>query len=129
MSWPIGSVSLKISAPPKPERKDGACCDSAGASLAQEFENFYAGRYGGRNCARLGAGLALKEKLEDSDHGTLACHTVQVRAGGRLNTRMKPNALAARYGGHPQFRPAAIMAVRPIMELKLADIERLFGRR
>ena len=75
--------------------------------------------------AELGAGLALKEKLEDIA-GTLACHT-SVRAGRRLNTE-EMNALLRDMEATPNSgqcnhgRPTYV-------ELKLADIERLFGRR
>ncbi len=73
----------------------------------------------------LGAGLALKEKLEGIA-GTLACHT-SVRAGRRLNTD-EMNALLRDMEATPNSgqcnhgRPTYV-------ELKLADIERLFGRR
>ena len=73
----------------------------------------------------LGAGLALKEKLEEIA-GTLACHT-SVRAGRRLNTD-EMNALLRDMEATPNSgqcnhgRPTYV-------ELKLADIERLFGRR
>lgn len=73
----------------------------------------------------LGAGLALKEKLEDIA-GTLACHT-SVRAGRRLNID-EMNALLRDMEATPNSgqcnhgRPTYV-------ELKLADIERLFGRR
>jgi len=73
----------------------------------------------------LGAGLALKEKLEDIA-GTLACHT-SVRAGRRLSTD-EMNALLRDMEATPNSgqcnhgRPTYV-------ELKLADIERLFGRR
>ena len=73
----------------------------------------------------LGTGLALKEKLEDIA-GTLACHT-SVRAGRRLNID-EMNALLRDMEATPNSgqcnhgRPTYV-------ELKLADIERLFGRR
>ena len=73
----------------------------------------------------LGAGLALKEKLEEIA-STLACHT-SVRAGRRLNTD-EMNALLRDMEATPNSgqcnhgRPTYV-------ELKLADIERLFGRR
>ena len=73
----------------------------------------------------LGAGLALKEKLEDIA-GTLACHT-SVRAGRRLSIE-EMNALLRDMEATPNSgqcnhgRPTYV-------ELKLADIERLFGRR
>lgn len=73
----------------------------------------------------LGQGLALKEKLEEIC-GTLACHT-SVRAGRRLNVE-EMNALLRDMEATPNSgqcnhgRPTYV-------ELKLADIERLFGRR
>ena len=90
----------------------GADCKTMLADMAQEM-------------AELGAGLALKEKLEDIA-GTLACHT-SVRAGRRLNTE-EMNALLRDMEATPNSgqcnhgRPTYV-------ELKLADIERLFGRR
>ena len=75
--------------------------------------------------AELGDALALKERLE-SVCGTLACHG-SVRAGRRLSpTEM--NALLRQMEATPHSgqcnhgRPTYV-------ELKLADIERLFGRR
>ena len=73
----------------------------------------------------LGQGLAVKEHLEELS-GTLACHTA-VRAGRRLSID-EMNALlrdmeATPYAGQCNHgRPTYV-------ELKLADIERLFGRR
>jgi DNA mismatch repair protein MutL len=73
----------------------------------------------------LGQGLALKEKLEEIS-GTLACHT-SVRAGRRLNVE-EMNALLRDMEATPNSgqcnhgRPTYV-------ELKLTDIERLFGRR
>ena len=69
--------------------------------------------------------LALKEKLEDVV-GTMACHG-SVRAGRRLNGE-EMNALLREMEATPHSgqcnhgRPTYV-------ELKLADIERLFGRR
>lgn len=75
--------------------------------------------------AELGAALAIKEKLEEIC-STLACHG-SVRAGRRLNgTEM--NALLREMEATPHAgqcnhgRPTYV-------ELKLADIEKLFGRR
>ena len=82
------------------------------ADMAEEMREF-------------GAGLALKEKLEDIA-GTLACHT-SVRAGRRLNID-EMNALLRDMEATPNSgqcnhgRPTYV-------ELKLSDIERLFGRR
>jgi DNA mismatch repair protein MutL len=73
----------------------------------------------------MGDHLSLKEKIEEVC-GTLACHT-SVRAGRRL-TVDEMNALLRQMEATPHSgqcnhgRPTYI-------ELKLADIERLFGRR
>jgi DNA mismatch repair protein MutL len=75
--------------------------------------------------AELGAGFSLAERLE-SVCGTLACHG-SVRAGRRLNGE-EMNALLRQMEATPHSgqcnhgRPTYV-------ELKLADIERLFGRR
>ncbi|MGB8840494.1 MAG: DNA mismatch repair protein MutL, partial [Aliidongia sp.] len=75
--------------------------------------------------AELGAGFSLIERLE-SVCGTLACHG-SVRAGRRLNGD-EMNALLRQMEATPHSgqcnhgRPTYV-------ELKLADIERLFGRR
>jgi|SRR5580658_155416 DNA mismatch repair protein MutL len=75
--------------------------------------------------AELGAGFSLAERLE-SVCGTLACHG-SVRAGRRLNPA-EMNALLRQMEATPHSgqcnhgRPTHV-------ELKLADIERLFGRR
>jgi DNA mismatch repair protein MutL len=75
--------------------------------------------------AETGAALSLKERLE-AVSGTLACH-MSVRAGRRL-TGEEMNALLREMEATPHSgqcnhgRPTYV-------ELKLADIERLFGRR
>lgn len=75
--------------------------------------------------AESGSALSLKERLEEVA-GTLACHT-SVRAGRRLNAD-EMNALLREMEATPHSgqcnhgRPTYV-------ELKLADIERLFGRR
>ncbi len=75
--------------------------------------------------AETGNALSLKERLEDVS-GTLACH-MSVRAGRRLNAE-EMNALLREMEATPHSgqcnhgRPTYV-------ELKLSDIERLFGRR
>jgi len=75
--------------------------------------------------AETGNAASLKERLEDVS-GTLACH-MSVRAGRRLNAE-EMNALLREMEATPHSgqcnhgRPTYV-------ELKLADIERLFGRR
>ncbi|MGH7022361.1 MAG: DNA mismatch repair endonuclease MutL [Caulobacteraceae bacterium] len=75
--------------------------------------------------AELGDALALKERLEEVC-GTLACHG-SVRAGRRLN-QAEMNALLREMEATPHSgqcnhgRPTYV-------ELRLADIEKLFGRR
>jgi DNA mismatch repair protein MutL len=75
--------------------------------------------------AELGDALALKERLEEVC-GTLACHG-SVRAGRRL-TQAEMDALLRQMEATPHSgqcnhgRPTYV-------ELRLADIERLFGRR
>ena len=75
--------------------------------------------------AETGNALSLKERLEEVA-GTLACHT-SVRAGRRLNAD-EMNALLREMEATPHSgqcnhgRPTYV-------ELKLSDIEKLFGRR
>jgi DNA mismatch repair protein MutL len=75
--------------------------------------------------AELGEALSLKENLE-TVCGTLACHG-SVRAGRKLN-QDEMNALLRQMEATPHSgqcnhgRPTYV-------ELKLADIEKLFGRR
>ncbi|HEU0071525.1 MAG TPA: DNA mismatch repair protein MutL, partial [Alphaproteobacteria bacterium] len=75
--------------------------------------------------AEMDQALSLKEKLEDVC-GTLACHS-SVRAGRRLNAD-EMNALLREMEATPNSgqcnhgRPTYV-------ELRLADIEKLFGRR
>ncbi len=75
--------------------------------------------------AEMGDHLSLRERIEDVC-GTLACHT-SVRAGRRLTVE-EMNALLRQMEATPHSgqcnhgRPTYV-------ELKLADIERLFGRR
>jgi DNA mismatch repair protein MutL len=75
--------------------------------------------------AEMGAAFSLKEKLEDVC-GTIACHG-SVRAGRRLNVeemnaRLREMEATPHSGQCNHGRPTYV-------ELKLADIERLFGRR
>jgi len=75
--------------------------------------------------AELGAAFSLRERLEEFC-GTLACHS-SVRAGRRLSPS-EMNALLRQMEATPHSgqcnhgRPTYV-------ELKRADIERLFGRR
>ncbi|HEX2759556.1 MAG TPA: DNA mismatch repair endonuclease MutL, partial [Rhizomicrobium sp.] len=75
--------------------------------------------------AETGNALSLKERLEEVS-GTMACH-MSVRAGRRLNAE-EMNALLREMESTPHSgqcnhgRPTYV-------ELKLADIEKLFGRR
>ena len=82
-------------------------------------------RFPAAELAEMGDHLSLKEKVEEVC-GTLACHT-SVRAGRRLTVE-EMNALLRQMEATPHSgqcnhgRPTYV-------ELKLADIERLFGRR
>jgi DNA mismatch repair protein MutL len=75
--------------------------------------------------AETGNALSLKERLEEVS-GTLACH-MSVRAGRRLNAEemnalLREMELTPHSGQCNHGRPTYV-------ELKLSDIERLFGRR
>ena len=90
----------------------GADCRQMLLDMAQEMRE-------------LGAGLALKERLEEIA-GTLACHT-SVRAGRRLsvdemNALLRDMEATPNSGQCNHGRPTYV-------ELKLGDIERLFGRK
>ena len=75
--------------------------------------------------AETGNALSLNERLEEVS-GTLACH-MSVRAGRRLNAE-EMNALLREMEATPHSGPCN--HGRPTyVELKLADIEKLFGRR
>ena len=107
-----GDARLSVMLREVPAMLYGADCRTLLLDMAQEM-------------AELGAGLALKERLEEIA-GTLACHT-SVRAGRRLNTD-EMNALLRDMEATPNSgqcnhgRPTYV-------ELRLNDIERLFGRR
>jgi DNA mismatch repair protein MutL len=75
--------------------------------------------------AELGDALALKERLERVC-GTLACHG-SVRAG-RRRAPAEMNALLRQMEATPHSGQCND-GRRTYVELKLADIERLFGRR
>jgi len=75
--------------------------------------------------AETGNALSLKERLEEVA-GTLACHT-SVRAGRRLNAD-EMNALLREMEATPPSGQCN-HRVPTYVELKLADIEKLFGRR
>jgi len=73
----------------------------------------------------LDEGLALKQRLDDVS-ATMACHG-SIRAGRRLNAE-EMNALLREMEATPHSGQCA--HGRPTyVELKLADIEKLFGRR
>jgi DNA mismatch repair protein MutL len=74
--------------------------------------------------AEMGAAFSLKEKLEDVC-GTIACHG-SVRAGRRLNVE-EMNALLREMEATP-FSGQCNHGRPTWVELKLADIDRLFGR-
>ncbi len=107
-----GDSRLAIMLREVPAMLYGADCKTMLSDMAQEM-------------AELGAGLALRERLEEIA-GTLACHT-SVRAGRRLNID-EMNALLRDMEATPNSgqcnhgRPTYV-------ELRLNDIERLFGRR
>jgi DNA mismatch repair protein MutL len=75
--------------------------------------------------AESGAAPSLKERLEHVA-GTLACHT-SVRSGRRLNSE-EMNALLREMESTP-YSGQCNHGRPTYVELKLADIERLFGRR
>ena len=107
MSWPSLALSLKISARPS-GAQSGDAARSAGHAYGADLKLMLADM--AEEMRELGAGLALKEKLEDIA-GTLACHT-SVRAGRRLNTD-EMNALLRDMEATP-IPANAIMAVRPM---------------
>ena len=75
--------------------------------------------------AQIGAAHALKERLEDVC-SSMACHG-SVRAGRRL-TGEEMNALLRQMEATP-FSGQCNHGRPTYVELKLADIEKLFGRR
>lgn len=109
---PVQECAKSVMLREVPSMLYGADCAQMLRDMAEEMQT-------------LGAGLALKEKLEEIA-GTLACHT-SVRAGRRLSVE-EMNALLRDMEATPNSgqcnhgRPTYV-------ELKLYDIERLFGRR
>lgn len=103
----------------------GAVCVRATPALFGEMDVIGLVRDLADDLAEYDAGLALKERFEDV-MGNMACRG-SVRAGRRLNAT-EMNALLRQMEATPHSgqcnhgRPTYV-------ELKLADIERLFGRR
>ncbi len=103
----------------------GAVCVRATPALFGEMDASGLIRDLADDFAEYDAGLALKERFEEV-MGNMACHG-SVRAGRRLNGE-EMNALLRQMEATPHSgqcnhgRPTYV-------ELKLADIERLFGRR
>ena len=116
----LGALGLEIEA-----FGPGAICVRATPALFGEMDTAGLLRDLADDFAEYGAGLALKERFEEV-MGNMACRS-SVRAGRRLSGE-EMNALlrqmeATPYSGQCNHgRPTYV-------ELKLADIEKLFGRR
>ena len=110
---------------PEPQCIPGPAEESRGRHRLQRDERILADRLAVERHAQRADALALRERIE-SVCGTLACHS-SVRAGRRL-TRDEMDALLRQMEATPHSgqcnhgRPTYV-------ELKLADIEKLFGRR
>jgi DNA mismatch repair protein MutL len=116
----LGALGLEIEA-----FGPGALCVRATPALFGEMDAAGLLRDLADDFAEYGAGLALKERFEDV-MGNMACRS-SVRAGRRLNAE-EMNALLREMEATPHSgqcnhgRPTYV-------ELKLSDIEKLFGRR
>jgi DNA mismatch repair protein MutL len=116
----LGALGLEIEA-----FGPGAICVRATPALFGEMDAAGLLRDLADDFAEYGAGLALKERFEDV-MGNMACRSA-VRAGRRLNAE-EMNALLREMEATPHSgqcnhgRPTYV-------ELKLSDIEKLFGRR
>jgi DNA mismatch repair protein MutL len=116
----LGALGLEIEA-----FGPGAICVRATPALFGEMDTAGLLRDLADDFAEYGAGLALKERFEEV-MGNMACRS-SVRAGRRLNGD-EMNALLRQMEATPHSgqcnhgRPTYV-------ELKLADIEKLFGRR
>lgn len=116
----LGALGLEIEA-----FGMGAVCVRATPALFGEMDTVGLLRDLADDFAEYGSGLALKERFEEV-MGSMACRS-SVRAGRRLNGE-EMNALLRQMEATPHSgqcnhgRPTYV-------ELKLADIEKLFGRR
>ncbi|MFN7164216.1 MAG: DNA mismatch repair endonuclease MutL [Hyphomonas sp.] len=116
----LGALGLEVEA-----FGAGAVCVRATPALFGEMDTAGLLRDLADDFAEYGSGLALKERFEEV-MGNMACRS-SVRAGRRLNGE-EMNALLRQMEATPHSgqcnhgRPTYV-------ELKLADIERLFGRR
>lgn len=116
----LGALGLEIEA-----FGPGAVCVRATPALFGEMDTAGLLRDLADDFAEYGAGLALKERFEEV-MGNMACRS-SVRAGRRLNGE-EMNALLRQMEATPHSgqcnhgRPTYV-------ELKLTDIEKLFGRR
>jgi DNA mismatch repair protein MutL len=116
----LGALGLEVEA-----FGPGAICVRATPALFGEMDTAGLMRDLADDFAEYGSGLVLKERFEDV-MGNMACRS-SVRAGRRLNGE-EMNALLRQMEATPHSgqcnhgRPTYV-------ELKLADIEKLFGRR
>ena len=116
----LGALGLEVEA-----FGPGAICVRATPALFGEMDTAGLLRDLADDFAEYGSGLVLKERFEEV-MGNMACRS-SVRAGRRLNGE-EMNALLRQMEATPHSgqcnhgRPTYV-------ELKLADIEKLFGRR